>query len=172
MKRTLLASIAVLAFTVPAFATNSFCDEQTVKVGEIEHFKTVEDFGPVKKFVGSTVGKDGWDGIGGQCTKPGSSRIWVGPRDANGVCLTPASIVGTVDGAVFKTVIEKVGEHDELDYVEDVMEDQYREGELDKKEYGKAVLKELFDAINEHRAPNPIPKEDYVNWGDWDAGNC
>ncbi len=108
IKSLLLASLACVAFVSPAFAT--VCQSRVNDVPDIiVPGATVDVLGPVKKVVGSTVGKDGWDGQGGQCTKPGSSRIWVGPRDANGVCLTPASIVGTVAGPITQTFIEKIG---------------------------------------------------------------
>lgn len=108
MKRILLTIAALAATATPAFAT--VCQSRVNDVPDIIVPGAVVDvLGPVKKVVGSTVGKDGWDGQGGQCTKPGSPVIWVGPRDAKGNCLTPASLVGTVAGPIVQTFIEKVG---------------------------------------------------------------
>jgi hypothetical protein len=105
IKTLLAAVVAASLFAGPALA--GACKEYVTITPD-----NAPVFGPVVKsvIVGSTVGKEGWDGQGGQCTKPGSSVIWVGPRDANGVCMTPASIVGTVAGPVFapKTFIEVV----------------------------------------------------------------
>jgi hypothetical protein len=110
--RLAITSIALVALlTSPAFAT--FCKEKTTDGG------TEPIYGEVNKIVGTTPpGPSGWDGVGGQCKKPGSNRIWVGPRDANGVCLTPASLVGSQGGAIIKKVIEKIGDKDLPDIVE------------------------------------------------------
>ena len=108
MKRLLFSTIALAALITPAFAT--VCQTRVNDVPDIIVPGAVIDvLGPVKTVVGSTTGKDGWDGTGGQCTKPGSPVIWVGPRDAKGNCLTPASLVGTVAGPVYGTRIEKIG---------------------------------------------------------------
>jgi hypothetical protein len=75
------------------------------------HTKIVGDGEVVgeKLFVGSAVGKEGWDGIGGQCRLPGSDRIWVGPRNADGTCLTAASLVGTQGGFAVKDTLVVTG---------------------------------------------------------------
>lgn len=49
---------------------------------------------------------------------------------------------------------------------------QYREGELDKRDYAKAVLAELIDAIKEHRQPQPVPEGPYIDWDAAQAGSC
>lgn len=92
----LLAGILALTFAAPAYASVT-CETRVNDIPDI-----VVPGASGVKFVGSTAGKDGWDGQGGQCTKAGSDRIWVGPRNADGICLTPASIVGTADGVITK----------------------------------------------------------------------
>jgi hypothetical protein len=120
MKSILTIGIAAImaATTMQAHAAN-LCYERDQVVGSIK----VDEYGPIKIVVGSTTGKDGWDGVGGKCTKPGSARTWVGPRDAKGVCMTPASIVGTTAGPVYGTKIGVIGSRDE-----DVIEQQRRYG--------------------------------------------
>jgi hypothetical protein len=49
---------------------------------------------------------------------------------------------------------------------------QYREGELDKRDYAKAVLAELIDAIKEHRQPQPVPEGPYIDWEAAQVGSC
>jgi len=113
-----LAAFAAFALASPSFATN-LCYERQEAVGSYQ----VDILGPVKYVASMTGGKDGWDGQGGKCTKANSSRVWVGPRDSAGRCLTPASIVGTTPGPVYATKIAKVGEETVIEY-----EDQRRYG--------------------------------------------
>ena len=149
--RTLVASAAIFALMAsPAFAT--FCKEKTTDGG------TEPIYGEVNKIVGTTPpGPDGWDGVGGQCTKPGSDRIWVGPRDANGVCLTPASLVGSQGGAIIKKVIEKMGDKDLPDIVE------HKNLEFDGWKYVGTVWT--------RHGPVPIYLPTW-SWSDWRDGGC
>ena len=56
--------------------------------------------------------------------------------------------------------------------VPDTITPQYREGELDKRDYAKAVLAELIDAIKEHRQPQPVPEGPYIDWEAAQVGSC
>ena len=93
MKTLILTTLSLALMTSSAFATA--CQSRVNDVPDI-----VVPGKTGTKVVGSSTGKDGWDGTGGQCLKPGSGVIWVGPRDEGGWCLTPASLVGTVAGPI------------------------------------------------------------------------
>ena len=54
----------------------------------------------------------------------------------------------------------------------DTITPQYHEGELDKRDYLKAVAKELFNAIKEHRQPNPVPEGPFIEWDAAQTGSC
>jgi hypothetical protein len=86
MLKTLTIATAAILMASPALAT---CYERTTDVPDI--FTVVKGATLVNQSGGP---QDGWSGVGGQCTKPGSDRIWVGPRTNDGACLTAASIVG------------------------------------------------------------------------------
>lgn len=137
------ALLAITAMTLPAHATS--CIERTVDGGTAS----------VRYIATYSGGHDGWDGTGGQCTKPGSARIWVGPRDGNGVCLTPASLIGSVAGPVYATKLVDLPDTDEF-------------AKLDVKATAKAIAKEVLAALLQHRAPNPVAPI----YGGWSEGSC
>lgn len=173
MKTILIATTAVLALTTPSFATSFSCEGKgspawtevipggtEIIPGEI----IVHDvFGEVPKIVGSTPpGPDGWDGVGGQCRKPGSDRIWVGPRNADGTCMTAASLVGSQGGAIVVKVIKKVGE--EIEQLPDEVI-QLPDTEIDHpstEEHRKVVYNPLY----------PYYGGQYIIVGPWKDGTC
>jgi hypothetical protein len=63
--------------------------------------------------------------------------------------------------------------------VPDTITPQYREGELDKKDYAKAVIIanaiEVLKAIKEHRSPNlpvSVSQGPYIDWEAPQTGSC
>lgn len=160
LTKPLLAGLAVLALTTPTFAAAVFSCEgrgdpawtEIIDGGVIVH----DVYGEVNRIVGGTPpGPNGWDGVGGQCTKPGSSRIWVGPRNADGTCMTPASLTGFQGGAIFGKVVEKVGEDVE----------QLPDTEIDHpstEEHRKVILNPVYPHVG-----GP-----YLVVGPWKDGTC
>lgn len=146
----LIASVAVAALTSSAFATNlgrcENLDPLVTQNPDIVSYKTTSS-NPNVHASGSPKCGPFVPASAGACPD-------VGPGGSLSLPVSPALIV-------------KVSTP-----VPDTITPQYREGELDKRDYAKAVLAELIDAIKDHRQPNPVPEGPYIDWDAAQVGSC
>lgn len=150
LRSLVLASVAVAALTSSAFATN---------LGRCENLDPLVTQNP--DIVSSKVTSSNpnhYASGGAKC----------GPFVPAGIRACPdVGPGGSLSTPVSPAVIVKVSTP-----VPDTITPQYREGELDKRDYAKAVLAELIDAIKDHRQPNPVPEGPYIDWEAAQAGSC
>ncbi len=144
----LIASVAVAALTSSAFATN---------LGRCENLDPLVTANPniiVTKYSTNNAHITGSPKCGPFVPAGVRACPDVGPGGSLSLPVTP-------------TEMRKVSTP-----VPDTITPQYREGELDKRDYAKAVLAELIDAIKDHRQPNPVPEGPYIDWDAAQVGSC
>jgi len=147
--KTLAIAAAALLISSPAFATNlARCENLAPLVT------------PNAPIVSSTVKSSNanFHTSGGANCKFAPAGIKacpdVGPGGSLSTPVAPAEIIRVVT------------------QVPDTITPQYREGELDKRDYAKAVAKELIDAIKEWRQPRPVAEGPFIDWDAPQAGSC